>query len=71
MLRASSSVALNLAEGSGKRTKKDQRRFYQMAYGSLKESRCVLDLADVKDETLLQLVDKTGAHLYKLLKALE
>lgn len=71
ILRSSSSVALNLAEGSGKGTKKDKRRFYQIAFGSLKETRSVLDLANIKDKQLLELADKTTAHLYKLLKALE
>ena len=71
ILRSSSSVCLNLAEGSGKRTRKDQRRFYQIAFGSLKETRCVFDLAEIKDKSILELADKTAAHLYKLLKALE
>ncbi|MBI1859802.1 MAG: four helix bundle protein, partial [Deltaproteobacteria bacterium] len=39
LLRASSSVALNVAEGSGKWTGKDQKRFYSIAYGSLRECR--------------------------------
>ena len=43
--RASSSIALNLAEGRGKRTVKDQKRFFQIAMGSLRESQAILALA--------------------------
>ncbi|MEI8347736.1 MAG: four helix bundle protein, partial [Pseudomonadota bacterium] len=49
LLRASSSIALNLAEGRGKRTPKDQRRFFDIAFGSVREVQSVLDLANAKD----------------------
>ena len=35
--RASSSIALNLAEGYGKSSNKDRARFYQIAFGSIRE----------------------------------
>ncbi len=44
--RASSSICLNLCEGSGKRTPVDQRRFYYMALGSLREARAIFDLCN-------------------------
>ena len=37
MNRASSSICLNLAEGSGKKTAKDKIKFYSISLGSLRE----------------------------------
>jgi four helix bundle protein len=37
LLRASSSVALNIAEGAAKMTAAEQRRHYAIALGSLRE----------------------------------
>ncbi|MGZ3653462.1 MAG: four helix bundle protein [Bdellovibrionota bacterium] len=50
--RASASVALNLAEGSGKRTAPEQKRFYGIALGSLRECEAILALEDVGDAKL-------------------
>jgi four helix bundle protein len=69
--RASSSVALNLAEGSGRRTLKDQQHFYRIAFASLRECQAVLDLASIKESKEISLADKLAAHTYKLIKALE
>ena len=65
LLRASSSVALNLAEGSARATKKDRMRFYTMAFASLREVQALIDL----DDSLTSLKDSAdvmGAHMYKL-----
>jgi four helix bundle protein len=43
--RASSSVVLNFAEGYGKQTNADQRRFFTIARGSACEVAAVFDLA--------------------------
>lgn len=64
--RASSSISLNIAEGSGKRTFKDQRKFYYIAYGSCKETIAILMLARITDPILLDVADHVGACLYKL-----
>lgn len=66
LLRASSSVALNLAEGSGKRTAPEQKRFYAIALGSLRECAAVLELEGIDDPDLKKLMDELGAILYAL-----
>jgi len=66
LLRASSSVVLNLAEGSGKRTPQDQRRFYSISFGSLRECRAILEMEQVSDPALNQLADQLSAILYVL-----
>ena len=45
--RASLSIPLNVAEGSGKSTGPDQRRFYAMARGSAMECAAILDACRV------------------------
>ena len=68
LLRASSSVVLNIAEGSGKPTPADQRRFYGIALGSLRECQAILEITKQGEVNLRQLADKLGAHLYVLAK---
>jgi four helix bundle protein len=43
--RAAISVASNIAEGSGRTNRKDQAHFTQLAYGSLMEVACQLEIA--------------------------
>ena len=43
--KASSSILLNFAEGYGRRTKKDQRHFFDMSRGSTNEVAAILDVA--------------------------
>ena len=42
--RAASSIPLNFAEGYGKRTPKEQRRFFMIARGSTNEVAAILDV---------------------------
>jgi len=44
LLRAASSVALNISEGTGRRTSPDRRRFFTIAMGSIRECQAVVDL---------------------------
>ena len=67
ILRSSLSVILNLAEGSAKRSKKDQKRFFEIALASLRESQAILDINNYS--SLIKKADILGAHLYKLLMA--
>ena len=69
LLRAASSIALNLAEGSGKPTPRDQLRFYSIAMGSLRECQAALDLAPVRSQALTSMADHLGASLYRLCHA--
>lgn len=71
LLRASSSIALNLAEGSGKRTPADQRRFYGMALGSLRECEAILELEQLHSPELQNYTVQLGAMLFRLSRVSE
>lgn len=65
--RASSSIALNLAEGSGRRTRQDRLRFYSIALGSIRECQAIIDLESNRfNEEQRDLIDHLGASVYKL-----
>lgn len=66
LMRASSSVVLNIAEGSGKLTFADKRRFYSIALGSLRESMAALELRGDIPSQLASTSDQLGACLYRL-----
>lgn len=68
LYRASSSVALNLAEGSAKPTRRDQARFYFIAMGSLRESQAAIEILD--SEELRALSSELGANLFCLIRAI-
>ena len=68
LLRASSGIALCLAEGSAKPGKKDKLRYYHIALGSLREIQAILDLEEKDLIGIKEPVDQLGAHLYRLCK---
>ncbi len=66
LLRAASSIPLNLAEGTGRGTKKERLRFYGIAFGSFREVQAILELEPRAGFAVLSLVDHLGACLYRL-----
>ena len=66
ILRSSSSVALNIAESSGKLTPADKRRYFSIALGSLRETSAALDLLGNPSPQIANLVDQLGALLWRL-----
>ena len=68
LTRASQSIVLNLAEGRGKNTVKDQKRFFYIALGSLRECQAILILENLENTNIWNTLDKLGAHLYKLIQ---
>lgn len=69
LLRASSSIALNLSEGNAKASVKEKKRYYQTAYASQKECQTILRLAQNQNQQIEKLADQLGAYLYKLLRS--
>jgi four helix bundle protein len=60
LTRASTSIVLNLAEGAGKHSKADKRRYYLTARGSATESAALLDVL-----SRLGLLDEAGHRMGK------
>jgi four helix bundle protein len=69
--RAASSIVLNLAEGRGKQTPKDQRRFFSIAMGSVRECQEILILEQMEESREWQILDRLAAHLYRLMERTE
>ena len=68
--RASSSIVLNLAEARGKESIKDQKKFFYIALGSLRESQAILTLSNLEDSKAYSVLDSLGGHLYKLIQSI-
>ena len=64
--RASSSVCLNLAEGSAKISRKDKTKFYNISFGSLRECESIMQLAVNCNDELVKRADRLAAILYRL-----
>ena len=70
LLRAASSIALNLSEGSAKRSSADRRRFYEIGLGSVRECEAIVELLKPQSASLVEPIDKLARHVYKLVQAL-
>jgi four helix bundle protein len=67
--RAAASIALNLAEGRGKPTVKDQIRFFHIAMGSVRECQAIFELAALTAHSTYQELDLLAASLYCLIRS--
>ena len=68
LVRASSSIALNPAEGAARYGRKDQKKFFNIAFASLRECQAILDLHRIEKPEIRESADKLGAHIYKLIR---
>jgi four helix bundle protein len=66
--RAVLSIALNLAEGSAKQSNNDRRRFYEIAFGSIRETQAIVEILNL--ETLRPLTDQLAANCHCLCRSL-
>ena len=66
--RASLSISLNLAEGRGRKTLRDQRRFFDIALGSLRECQAIMKIEGLNKTDEFKLLDRLGASVYLLIK---
>src|SRR5690242_14514474 len=64
LMRAASSVTLNLSEGSAKPSRKERLRYYAIAFGSIREIQAIIRLEDLAN--LSEPADHLAACLYKL-----
>ncbi len=70
LLRSSQSVALNIAEGNGKRSPADRRRFFEIARGSAMESAATLDVLVAVGAFPLDEITPGKALLFPVVKML-
>ena len=68
--RASVSIALNIAEGAGRRSPADKARFYSMARGSATESAAILDILRLRRITPLEQCSRGRRLLVRIVQML-
>lgn len=75
--RAALSVILNYIEGYARRRDKVHKNFLEISYGSLQESKYLLDFADkeqyihgIESEKMVKLAEEIGAMLWGTLRRL-
>lgn len=61
---ASLSIALNLAEGAGRSSKRDQKRFYSIALGSTREVQALVKI--IGNIELIKKYDRLGGLVFCL-----
>ena len=70
LMRAASSISLNLCEGSAKSSVADRRRFYLFALGSIRECEAIVELLSPRTNHMKEPVDKLARHVYRLVQAI-
>ena len=68
--RASTSIALNIAEGNGKYTRPDRCRYFEIARGSALESAACLDVLVAKGKSTPDQVQPGKALLHEIVSLL-
>jgi four helix bundle protein len=68
--RASTSIALNIAEGNGKFALKDRCRFFDIAHGSALECAAGLDVLVAKTKLTLEQINPGKERLQKIVRML-
>jgi four helix bundle protein len=68
LLRASSSIGNNIAEGYGRIGIKEKKRFYRIALGSVRECGAIFAQEEIKEAALLDMMDFLGGGLFKLVR---
>lgn len=72
MRRSAYSVPINIAEGNGKKSKKDKERFFEIAHASLEELHCesklTLDLGYISNSDYKDIDDRIQRTSYILTK---
>lgn len=68
--RASSSIVLNIAEGNGRRSDAEQKRFFTIASGSAEECRAILDLLEDEGTIEQKQADSLRFSLHEVIKIL-
>ena len=62
-------IALNLAEGAGRSSLADQKHFFSIAMGSLRECQAILDLSPEPVIAAQKCADSLAAHIYCLIRS--
>ena len=77
IIRAASSIMLNIAEGSGRFTKPDKRNFYIIARGSVFECVAILDIFKDSSEisaeeqsNIYQMLEKQSRMMWGIIQSL-
>ena len=61
--RAAFSIALNIAEGTGKTQPRDRKRYYAIARGSAMECAAICDIIELIDEKVCKEMEQAKSRL--------
>ncbi|MCB0332181.1 MAG: four helix bundle protein [Bdellovibrionales bacterium] len=70
LIRAASSISLNIAEGCGRLEERDRKRFFAIARGSAMECAAISDLLVRREPSLLDVTEQSKEDLLSIVKIL-